>query len=150
MLQLQNGGSSTPSLTRQSRSYRRIPPTNPGYHTVSIMRATIAAVLLQLYISSTQAPDSQPKPSTLTSPSTGGYYDLNAITVQPPKDHKPAHKDDRSESWHARGYDYGTKFTLNFCAPVIETLEEVVGIPEGLWRNVSAFYERNGKVYSIG
>ena len=72
------------------------------------------------------------------------------IKVLPLKDHKKAHKDDRIESWHARGYDYGTNFTLNFCAPVIETLTDVVGIAEGLWGNVSAYYEMNGKTYSIG
>ncbi|KAI4242722.1 MAG: hypothetical protein L6R42_010930, partial [Xanthoria sp. 1 TBL-2021] len=65
-------------------------------------------------------------------------------------DHKKAHKDDRTESWHARGYDIGTNFTLNFCAPVIETIEEAVGIKEDLLKNISAFYEWKGKKYSIG
>lgn len=114
------------------------------------MRRSVVPALLHLYFSSTLAAESQQQPCTITSPSNGGYYDLNTITVQPVKDHKKAHKDDRRESWHARGYDYGTNFTLNFCAPVIETLEDVVGIESGLWANVSAFYELNGKTYSIG
>ena len=114
------------------------------------MRSSVVAALLHLYFSSTLAAESQQQPCTIASPYNGGYYDLNAITVQPVKDHKKEHKDDRIESWHARGYDYGTNFTLNFCAPVIETLEDVVGIEEGLWGNVSAFYIMDGKTYSIG
>ncbi|KAK1055611.1 Cation-independent mannose-6-phosphate receptor CI-MPR [Friedmanniomyces endolithicus] len=42
---------------------------------------------------------------------------------------------------------------MNFCGGVIEDLGErggVVGVEKGLWRNVSAFYETGGKVYSIG
>ncbi|KAL8714238.1 MAG: hypothetical protein Q9220_001967 [cf. Caloplaca sp. 1 TL-2023] len=44
----------------------------------------------------------------------------------------------------------GTNFTLNFCAPVIETIESAVGINKGLLKNISAFYEWKGKTYSIG
>ncbi|KAL8871633.1 MAG: hypothetical protein Q9174_002582 [Haloplaca sp. 1 TL-2023] len=91
-----------------------------------------------------------PLPCTIFSPTTNAYYDLNALTVLPLKDHKKVHKDDRGESWHARGYGMGTNFTLNFCAPVIETLEDVVGIKDSQLKNVSAFYEWKGKTYSIG
>lgn len=90
------------------------------------------------------------KPCTIHSPSSGSYYDLSALSVQPLHDGKKAHKDDRSESWHARGYDYPVNFTLNFCAPVIEDMKDVVGVEKRLWRNVSAFYELDGKTYSIG
>lgn len=115
------------------------------------MRTSSAiCILLNLYLSSTLAADSQLKPCTLNAPFSGQFYDLNIITVQPIKDHKKAHKDDRTESWHARGYDYGANFTLNFCAPVIESLEDVVGVSSSLWGNVSAYYEMNGKKYSIG
>lgn len=97
------------------------------------------------------ASDSKPvKPCTIHSPSSGSYYDLTPLSVLPLKDGKKAHKDDRSESWHARGYDYPTNFTLNFCAPVIEDVKNFVGVEKGLWRNVSAFYELGGKTYSIG
>ncbi|KAK5000103.1 hypothetical protein LTR28_013173, partial [Elasticomyces elasticus] len=47
-------------------------------------------------------------------------------------------------------YDYGANFTLNFCGGVVEELKDVVGVDEGRWRNVSAFYEKGGKTYSIG
>ena len=115
------------------------------------MRRRTLYAIFSILTSSTFAIDSKPlKPCTILSPSSGDFYDLNTITVQPLKDHKKAHKDDRTESWHSRGYDYGTNFTLNFCAPVIETLEDVVGVNKALWQNVSAFYKLEGKTYSIG
>lgn len=102
------------------------------------------SALLSVLTSAVSAVDNKPlKPCTIVSPSSGDFYDLNTIT-------KKADKDDRTESWHSRGYDYGTNFTLNFCAPVIETLEDVVGVDEALWQNVSAFYKLEGKTYSIG
>ncbi|KAL8670560.1 MAG: hypothetical protein Q9168_004908 [Polycauliona sp. 1 TL-2023] len=89
-------------------------------------------------------------PCTIYQSTTNAYYDISPITVQPLVDHQKAHKDDRKESWHARGYDLGTNFTLNICAPVIENLEDVAGIKENLLKNISAFYEWKGKKYSIG
>lgn len=116
------------------------------------MRPNLPAAFLPLLLSSTTlaADPKETKPCTVYNPSNGNTYDLNTITVQPLIDHKKAHKDDRIESWHARGYDYDTNFTMNFCAPVIETMEDVVGVEEGLWRNVSAFYTVGKKTYSVG
>ncbi|KAL8994671.1 MAG: hypothetical protein Q9169_005424 [Polycauliona sp. 2 TL-2023] len=114
------------------------------------MRSISLLSLLVFYVPSFAA-DSKPLlPCTIYQPTTNAYYDISPISVQPLIDHKKAHKDDRTESWHARGYDLGTNFTLNICAPVIETLEEVVGIKDNLLRNISAFYEWKGKKYSIG
>ncbi|KAI1946011.1 Cation-independent mannose-6-phosphate receptor CI-MPR [Ophidiomyces ophidiicola] len=92
------------------------------------------------------------KPCTIYSPNTGAYFDLNTITLSPPetKDGKKVRLDDREDSWHARGYDYGANFTINFCAPVIEKLQDVVGVEKERWQNVSAFYKLDGKTYSIG
>lgn len=69
----------------------------------------------------------------------------------------------RTESWHARGYDYGANFTINFCGGVVEDLEGgwevaggadvrpgVVGVEKREWRDVSAFYVREGRVFSVG
>ncbi|KAA6407799.1 MAG: hypothetical protein FRX48_08150 [Lasallia pustulata] len=75
------------------------------------------------------------KPCTIYSATSGSFFDLNALSVQPPKEGKKAHKDDRTESWHAKGYDYQTNFTLNFCAPVVEDLDDVVGVDNDAWRN---------------
>ncbi|QSS52540.1 vacuolar sorting receptor [Histoplasma capsulatum var. duboisii H88] len=92
------------------------------------------------------------KPCTIFSPTTGAYFDLNAIALSPPviKDGKKVHNKDREESWHAKGYDYPANFTLNICAPVIEDLKDVVGVDESKWANVSAYYTLDGKMYSIG
>lgn len=116
------------------------------------MRPNLPTAFLPLFLSSTTlaADPKETKPCTVYNPSNGNTYDLNTITVQPLVDHKKAHKDDRIESWHARGYDYDTNFTMNFCAPVIEKMEDVVGIEEELWKNVSAFYTVGKKTYSIG
>ena len=90
------------------------------------------------------------QPCTLHSPNTVTYFDLRPISLSLPEAGKKASKDDRTESCHAKGYDYRANFTLNFCAPVLEDIEDVVGVDKNLWKNVSAFYEVGGKIYSIG
>ena len=72
------------------------------------------------------------------------------MAVLAPEDGKKKDKDGREMSWRASGHDYGSNFTMNFCAPVVEGIKDVVGVEEKLWRNVSAFYEKDGKTYSIG
>ncbi|KAJ5165742.1 Vacuolar sorting receptor (Mrl1) [Penicillium coprophilum] len=91
-------------------------------------------------------------PCVARSPTTGLYFDLNAIAISPPemKDGKKLLKDAREGSWFARGHDYPANFTINICAPVIENVTDVVGIESSRWKNVSAYYERDDKVYSIG
>lgn len=114
------------------------------------MRLTSILPTLLLFTPSLAA-DSKPLlPCTIYRTETNAYYDISPIAVQPLVDHKKAHKDDRTESWHARGYDMGTNFTLNFCAPVIERIDEAVGIKESLVKNISAFYTWKEEVYSIG
>lgn len=118
---------------------------------VTMRHGYFSGLLSCLLASAALASDSElPKPCTIFSPTTGAYYDLNTITVLPPIEHKRAHKDDLPHSWKAKGYDYGTNFTINFCAPVIEPLENVVGVEEPLWKNISAYYMFDGKTYSIG
>ncbi|KUI64541.1 hypothetical protein VM1G_00615 [Cytospora mali] len=86
---------------------------------------------------------------TALSSSGGSYFDLRPdIAVAPTKDGK--HKSSKSEDYIARGYDYGYNFTLNICDAVIDPPEKVVGVDEPLWKNVSAYYEKDGKVYSLG
>ncbi|KAI9846045.1 MAG: Cation-independent mannose-6-phosphate receptor CI-MPR [Thelocarpon superellum] len=92
----------------------------------------------------------KPAPCTLHSPNTGSFFDITPISLVAPKPGTKAHKDQRTESWQARGYDYPTNFTLNICAPVLEEVKNVVGIEKDRWRNVSAYYELKGKTYSIG
>lgn len=113
--------------------------------------AILPMTLLSIPVSSAEPPKEPVlKPCTAHNPGNGQFYDLNAITVRPLQNHKKAHKDDRTESWKARGYDYNTNFTINFCAPVIEPLEDVVGIKDSMLKNISAYYVMDGKTYSIG
>ncbi len=109
----------------------------------------IAALVFSAVVAVQAADDSKPKPvkpCTITSPNSGSFYNLNSLMLQASVDGKPSH----NESWHARGYDYGANFTLNFCGPVVEKLKDVEGVSERLQSNVSAFYQRDGKTYSIG
>jgi cation-dependent mannose-6-phosphate receptor len=91
-------------------------------------------------------------PCVARSPTTGLYFDLNAISLSPPemKDGHKLSKDARDNSWYAKGHDYPANFTINICAPVIENVTDVVGIESSRWKNVSAYYERDNKRYSIG
>lgn len=87
-------------------------------------------------------------PCGITSPTSGSFFDLSSLQVLDPKTSKAKHP--RDHSWNATGYDLGYNFTVNFCGPTIEKVEDVVGIDEDLWRNVSAYYKQDGKIYSIG
>ena len=89
------------------------------------------------------------RPCTITSSTSGLEFDLSGLAVLPTGDDKNS-KDQRKESWLAKGYDYGVNFTINFCAPVVEEIRNVQGVDEKLWQNVSAYYKSDGKTYSIG
>ena len=122
----------------------------------------IFPVILALVPVAVQAADSKApkalKPCTITSPTSGLLFDLNDISVQIPNEKKKSSDVEKIKSWTARGYDYGVdsgyeyglNFTVNFCAPVIEPLEDVIGVDKDLWRNVSAYYVKGKKTYSIG
>lgn len=108
---------------------------------------------LLAFLSLASAASEEPlKPCTAISPTTQRFFDLNPMhRVAPEKDSKKKKsKDVEVGSWHARGYDYGANFTVNFCGPVVEELDSVVDLDKDLKRNVSAFYERGGKTYAIG
>jgi cation-dependent mannose-6-phosphate receptor len=116
--------------------------------------------------SSTALPAETYAPCTLRSATSGKFFDLNPLHVALPDPDKKQPKDARTESWHARGYDYGANFTMNFCGGVVEDLamgifgdgerdaervaKGVVGVEREMWANVSAFYTWAGRVYSIG
>lgn len=123
------------------------------------MQRLLILVLATLSCAVTAASDSKPKekelePCTIRSLHSTAFFDLKKIAKYPPteKDFE-RHKDDPDwdvRSYHVKGHDYGANFTLNFCAAVVENVIDVEGIDEDLWRNVSAFYEKDGKNYSIG
>ncbi|KAB8078563.1 mannose-6-phosphate receptor binding domain-containing protein [Aspergillus leporis] len=91
------------------------------------------------------------RPCVARSPTTGLYYDLNPISLSPPSTKEEKLRGNvRDESWHAKGHDYNANFTINVCAPVVEDIKDVVGVVSTKWKNVSAYYEKEGKIYSIG
>lgn len=100
--------------------------------------------------SSLAATDSKPppKPCTIHSSSTGSFFDLRPLqlTLEGTK-----YQVASNESYHAKGYDYPANFTINFCGPVVESLDDVEGVPSSRQKNVSAFYkDHRGDVFSIG
>lgn len=105
-----------------------------------------------LGLSSADASPNDDSACIARSPTTGLFFDLNAISLSPPemKGGKKVSQDARDDSWHAKGHDYPANFTINICAPVIENVTNVVGVESSRWKNVSAYYERDEKVYSIG
>ncbi|KAK3334473.1 mannose-6-phosphate receptor binding domain-containing protein [Neurospora tetraspora] len=102
-----------------------------------------------------------PSPSTTTTTTStvtpcvatstnGAFYDLRPdIAVIPEKDVKLA-RGTHTKDYLARGYDYGYNITLNICAPVVKGVEDVVGLTSEGWSKVGAWYEKGGKVYSLG
>jgi cation-dependent mannose-6-phosphate receptor len=94
------------------------------------------------------AADSKGPPCTIHSSSTGSFFDLRPLqlTLDGTK-----YQSASNESYRSRGYDYPGNFTLNFCGPVVEDLDDVEGISTSRQRNVSAFYkDQRGDIYSIG
>lgn len=89
-----------------------------------------------------------PNPCTVVSPTTGRLFDLNELSIPKPENSKL--KSPRTWSWNTTGYDIGYNFTLNFCAPVLENIKDVVGVERELWKNVSAFYRHRGQYFSLG
>jgi cation-dependent mannose-6-phosphate receptor len=114
------------------------------------MRMSHLSALAALLCAAAAASDKKsPKPCTAVSPTTDRFFDLNPLRRQPPEEGKKKKEGDEG-SWRARGHDYGANFTINFCGPVVEELDNVQDLDKALWRNVSAFYETGGKQYALG
>ncbi|KAF2721669.1 mannose 6-phosphate receptor domain-containing protein [Polychaeton citri CBS 116435] len=94
------------------------------------------------------------EPCTVRSAVSGAFFDINPLHIPHPDDvPKTKTKHPRPNSWNTTGWDYGYNFTMNFCGGVIEDLGAkggVVGVEEKSWRNVSAYYEKGEKVFSLG
>ena len=116
------------------------------------MHLSYAAFLLLFLRSSAvlAATESKPtlKPCTLHSPATGSFFDLRPLQL---KTDGTKYQVSSNESYHAKGYDYPSNFTINFCGPVVESLEDVEGISSSKTANISAFYkDERGDIFSIG
>lgn len=85
---------------------------------------------------------------TANSHTSGAFFDLRPDIAVKPEEGKSVKGS--STDYHARGYDYGRNFTLNICAPVVDPVEDVVGLGQDEWKNVSAYYTYKGETYSIG
>ncbi|KAH8590007.1 mannose-6-phosphate receptor binding domain-containing protein [Bisporella sp. PMI_857] len=115
----------------------------------TIPSSLLLALAFQSQVYAAEEREEPVDPCTIAS-SSGTFYDLRPLSILPPPDDKKPGKDDKTESWHAQGYDYKANFTLNVCAPVIEGLENVVGIDSEHRENVSAFYDYGDETYSLG
>jgi cation-dependent mannose-6-phosphate receptor len=92
------------------------------------------------------------EPCTVAS-TTGSFYDLRSLSISLPEEGKKIAKGEKTDDWHAKGYDYHdskANFTLNICAPVVGKVEDIEGIDKKLWKNTSAHYQLGSKIYSIG
>jgi len=96
---------------------------------------------------STSTPVVTPCVATATS---GAFFDLRPDTAVVYAEGEKHVKGIPTDDYVARGWDYGSNFTLNVCNAVVKKVTDVVGVEKSLWRNVSAYYETKGKVYSLG
>jgi cation-dependent mannose-6-phosphate receptor len=96
---------------------------------------------------STSTPVVTPCVATATS---GAFFDLRPDTAIVVVEGEKHLKSTPAEDYMARGWDYGSNFTLNVCNAVVKPVRDVVGVEKSHWKNVSAYYETKGKVYSLG
>ncbi|KAI1434873.1 mannose-6-phosphate receptor binding domain-containing protein [Xylaria sp. CBS 124048] len=116
-----------------------------------------AAILSLLALTSTAgASDSEPSSTTTActaSSTSGSFFDLRSdIAIKPkPDGSRPSHSHGAPlADYKARGYDYGANFTLNICNAVVDPIEDVQGVEESKWQNISAYYVSQGDYYSLG
>lgn len=113
----------------------------------------VPTLLLSVFSSISISSSTEEKPDdpcTAHSVNSGAFYDLNTLSARILKDGETRHKSDIVEDWAARGWDYGSNFSINVCAPVIQPLAEVVGISKNSYQNISAYYTKDNLVYSLG
>ncbi|KAI1496904.1 mannose-6-phosphate receptor binding domain-containing protein [Biscogniauxia marginata] len=127
----------------------RFSPTSPAW----------PAILSLLCLTPTSLASNAEKTATTTSTActatsaSGAFFDLRPdVAVKPKADgSKPSNSHGSPlVDYHARGYDYGSNFTLNICGAVVEPVEDVKGVEESKWQNISAYYVSKGDIYSLG
>ncbi len=124
-------------------------------HFPSLPTALLVTLALHCGVSVAATDDKKIKPldpCTVAS-TTGAFYDLRSLAILPPDDKKKPAKGAKTDDWHVRGYDYRegkANFTLNICAPLVDRIEDPIGVDRDLWKNVSAYYQIGSKTYSIG
>ncbi|GAP87481.1 putative mannose-6-phosphate binding protein [Rosellinia necatrix] len=126
--------------------------------TAMISPPAYPALLSLLALASTTALASKAEPTTTTtactaSSTSGAFFDLrpDAAIKPKPDGSRPSHSRGAPlTDYKARGYDYGSNFTLNICNAVVEPIEDVQGIDASKWLNISAYYVSQGEYYSLG
>ncbi|KAI0428045.1 mannose-6-phosphate receptor binding domain-containing protein [Xylaria sp. FL1042] len=126
--------------------------------TTMISPPVYPAILSLLALTSTAAAASDAQATTTTtactaSSTSGAFFDLrpDAAIKPKPDGSRPSHSRGAPlTDYKARGFDYGSNFTLNICNAVVEPIEDVDGIEEGKWQNISAYYVSQGNYYSLG
>ncbi|OTB08546.1 hypothetical protein M426DRAFT_317170 [Hypoxylon sp. CI-4A] len=117
-----------------------------------------SAILYLLSLSSLSLASSDAEKTATTTACTatstsGAFFDLRPDTALKPNPDgsKPAHSNGAPlNDYHAKGYDYGSNFTLNICGAVVDPVESAEGINESKLQNISAYYTSKGEVYSLG
>ncbi|KIN06034.1 hypothetical protein OIDMADRAFT_24376 [Oidiodendron maius Zn] len=118
-------------------------------HLSSLPNAALLLIFALTVVSADDKTKPHADPCTIAS-SSGAFFDLGSLAVLPVEEGKKPTKTQKTESWHAKGYDYPANFTLNVCAPVIEKLDKVQGVDEDLWKDVGAYYAVGSKQFSLG
>lgn len=90
-------------------------------------------------------------PCVATHSTTGSFFDLRPDIAAAVKEGEKHHKGVPTEDYTwSRPAEWPYNFTMNICAPVVEGVADVVGVDKKLWQNISAYYEADDKVYSLG
>ncbi|KAI0455474.1 mannose-6-phosphate receptor binding domain-containing protein [Xylaria acuta] len=125
--------------------------------TTMISPPAYTAILSLLTLTSTAvASDAEPTTTTTActaSSTSGAFFDLrpDAAIKTKPDGSRPSHSRGAPlTDYKARGWDYGSNFTLNICNAVVDPIEDVQGIEESKWQNISAYYVSEGDYYSLG
>lgn len=118
-------------------------------------RPLCSAILCFLSLASGSLATDADKTTTSTactaSSTSGAFFDLRPDTAQKkPADGSKSTHGAPTIDYHARGYDYGSNFTLNICGAVVEPVDGVIGVEDSKWQNISAYYTSKGDVYSLG
>jgi cation-dependent mannose-6-phosphate receptor len=119
-------------------------------------RGLLLALAALVSVSSAEEPDKTPATATpvvtpcVATSTSGAFFDLRPDAAVVVAEGEKVPKGVPTEDYVARGWDYGYNFTLNICNPVVKKVEDIVGVDKSLWKNVSAYYQTKGKIYSLG
>lgn len=129
---------------------QKMHPLSPSHRHLLLAIAALTGVALGDNPDKTTKSTSAVVTPCVATATSGAFFDLRPDTAVFVAEGEKPPKGARTEDYVARGWDYGSNFTLNICDAVVEKVKDVVGVDKSLWKNVSAYYEADGKVYSIG